>query len=82
MEETVADDLVERHLALLAGVPPGARPSMLQDVLAGRRLEVAHLHGALVRLAREWGFDAPVAATIAAALQPYAGGAPDIPPQP
>jgi 2-dehydropantoate 2-reductase len=92
MAETVAvarahgvplpDDLVDRHLALLARLPPGARPSMLQDMLAGRRLEVAYLHGALVRLARERGLAAPVAATIAAALQPSADGAPDVPPPP
>ncbi len=38
---------------------PGARPSMLQDVLAGRRLEVEAVFGRLVEIGSSKGIDMP-----------------------
>jgi 2-dehydropantoate 2-reductase len=66
--------------ASLSQWPPGARSSMLTDVLGGRRLEVDWLNGAIVRLGREHGVPTPANAAILAALKPHAGGAPEIPP--
>jgi 2-dehydropantoate 2-reductase len=43
---------------------PGARPSMLLDVLAGRRCEVDVINGAIPPLAAELGLEAPVNATV------------------
>jgi 2-dehydropantoate 2-reductase len=58
------------------GTPVDNRPSMLQDLEAGRPLELEHLHGALVRLAREHGVPVPVNAAIYAALKLRANGRP------
>jgi 2-dehydropantoate 2-reductase len=45
---------------------PGARPSMLLDVLAGRATEVDVINGAIPRLAAELGVEAPVNRTVTA----------------
>jgi 2-dehydropantoate 2-reductase len=70
------DDCVDRHLAAVAGLSPAARSSMLTDVLAGRRLELEALNGAVVRLGRQAGVAAPLNFAVYAALKPYAYGAP------
>lgn len=43
------EDIVEDRLALIRGLPAGMRSSMLTDLLAGRRLELEWLLGAVVR---------------------------------
>ncbi len=43
--------------------------SMLQDVLRGRRTEIDQLNGAIWRLSRELGFDAPLNGTLTAMVQ-------------
>ena len=45
---------------------PGARPSMLLDVLAGRASEVDVINGAIPRLGDELGVPAPVNRTVTA----------------
>ena len=42
----------------------GARPSMLLDMLAGRRSEVSVINGSIPPLARELGLGAPVNETV------------------
>lgn len=42
----------------------GARPSMLLDLLAGRRTEADYINGAIVRIAAELGLSAPVNSTV------------------
>ncbi|UCD70762.1 MAG: 2-dehydropantoate 2-reductase [Syntrophobacterales bacterium] len=53
---------------------PTAKSSMLQDLLAGRRLELEYLNGAAVRLGRKLKIDTPVNFFIYAALKPYVQG--------
>jgi 2-dehydropantoate 2-reductase len=59
----------EEYLAVLAErqLPATAahRASMLQDIERGRRTEIAHLNGAIARIAAERGLRAPVNAVLA-----------------
>lgn len=48
---------------------PGARPSMLLDVLAGRPCEIDVINGAIPPAARSVGLEAPVNATITALVK-------------
>lgn len=85
MRETVAvartqgvdfdEDFVERQLGFVDGLPTEMRSSMLNDLVAGNRLEAPWLSGAVARMAAEAGMPAPVNATLYAALKPYVDGA-------
>ncbi len=85
MSETVAvaraegvdfdDAFVERQLAFVDGLPGEMRSSLLNDLVAGNRLEAPWLAGAVARMAAAAGLPAPVNATIYAALKPYLNGA-------
>ena len=66
---------VEKQLALIDALPREVRPSMLLDLLAGRRLEAPWLAGAVARMAREHDLDVPVLRTVFAGLKPYLNGA-------
>ena len=68
-------DIVERSYTLLQALEPEAMGSMAFDLLAGRRLELEALNGAIVRLGHEHGLSLPFNAAIDAALKPYANGA-------
>jgi len=48
---------------------PGARPSMLLDLLAGRRCEIDVINGAIPASAREVGLQAPINETVAALVR-------------
>jgi 2-dehydropantoate 2-reductase len=52
------------------------RGSMAYDLLAGRRLELDTLNGAVVRLGRQYGIETPLNRVITAALLPYCDGSP------
>lgn len=52
------------------------RSSMLEDLLAGRRLELDALNGTVVRLGRAAGVPTPLNDTICSGLEPFTGGAP------
>ncbi len=69
-------DFVERQLGFLDGLPAEMRSSMLNDLVAGNRLEAPWLSGAVARMACEVGIGAPVSRTIHAAMKPYIDGAP------
>lgn len=75
--------LTQQHLdaviATLDQISPQAYGSMYHDLVAGRRLELESLNGAVVRLGREAGVPTPCNAAIYAALQPYLDGAPVLP---
>lgn len=68
------EDFVEKHMAFAETLPAEMRASMLHDLEAGNRLEAPWLCGAVVRMAREAGIDAPVNRAIYAALKPYVDG--------
>ena len=84
MRETVAvaatqgvdfgDGFVERQMDFVDGLPAEMRSSMLNDLVAGRRLEAPWLAGAVARMAAAAGVAAPVSATIYAAMKPYVKG--------
>lgn len=69
------DGVVERTTGFLDGMPDGMKSSMLVDLEQGRRLELEHLSGAVVRFARELGVAVPVHQTAYAALKPWVDGA-------
>jgi 2-dehydropantoate 2-reductase len=62
-------DLVEERLALIRALPAGMRSSMLTDLLAGRRLELDWLLGAVVRLGDAAGVPVPESRAVLAALR-------------
>ena len=51
------------------------KSSMLNDLVAGNRLEAPWLCGAVARMGGAAGVATPVNATLFAALKPYCGGA-------
>jgi 2-dehydropantoate 2-reductase len=72
----LADNFVDRQLAFVDGLHPQMRPSLLLDLIEGRRLEAPWLSGAVVRMAAAAGVEVPVMRTLYAALKPYLDGAP------
>jgi 2-dehydropantoate 2-reductase len=70
------DDCVEKHWSLVTSQDPTARSSMLNDVLAGRRLELEALNGTVVRLGQQLGIPTPLNFAVYAALKPYVEGPP------
>ena len=71
----LADDYPARQLAFLDSLPAQMRSSMLNDLVAGNRLESPWLSGAVTAMAAESGIAAPVSATLYAAVKPYVNGA-------
>lgn len=69
------DGTAERHLAFIESrFAPGTRSSQLEDILAGRRLELESLNGEVVRLGRNLGIETPLNRKIYDALKPFAEG--------
>jgi 2-dehydropantoate 2-reductase len=69
------DDFVAQQMKFADGLPAEMKSSMLNDLVAGNRLEAPWLSGAVARMAREAGVAAPVHSTLYAALKPYCAGA-------
>lgn len=72
----LADDFVEKRMQAADALPPEMKASMAHDLDAGGRLEAPWLCGAVARMAREAGLEAPVNATVYAALKPFIDGPP------
>lgn len=70
----LAEDYVARQVATLDALPAEMRSSMLNDLVAGNRLEAPWLSGAVARMSAESGLAAPVSATLYAAVKPYLAG--------
>lgn len=68
-------DVVERWAAFSSRANPGIYGSMYQDLVAGRRMELDSLNGAIVRFGAAHGVPTPMNTAIYAALKPYADGA-------
>src|SRR5262249_3157303 len=60
----LGEGFVAQQLAFADGLPAEMKSSMLNDLLAGNRLEAPWLSGAVARMAKEAGLDAPVSATL------------------
>jgi 2-dehydropantoate 2-reductase len=67
-------DAVEETLAHADTTPPANRPSLLQDLEAGRPLELESLNGAMARFGRALGVAVPVNTFIYGALKQRAAG--------
>lgn len=59
---------IDAMIGITHGVFSGTEPSMLQDVLAGRRTEADELQGAVVLRGRKHGIDTPALETLHALL--------------
>ena len=70
----LADDFIEKQMQLADNFHPDMRPSLLHDLQAGHKLEAPWLCGAVARMARELGIDAPANRAIYAALKPFIEG--------
>ncbi len=70
----LAEDIVPRTLAFAKTFDPAAKMSMLEDLEAGRRLEVEWLSGAAVALGDALGIPTPVHRTAYACLKHAAAG--------
>ena len=70
----LAGDLVAQTLKFVEGLPAEMRASMAADLEAGGRLEAPWLSGAVARMSREAGLEAPANRTVFAALKPYVNG--------
>jgi 2-dehydropantoate 2-reductase len=54
-----------------AGMPPGSRTSLYHDLVAGKRLELDALSGAVDRFGETVGIGTPMNRAIYAALKPH-----------
>jgi 2-dehydropantoate 2-reductase len=70
----LADDQVAATLKMVEGLPAEMTSSMHGDLDAGGRLEAPWLAGAVARMARELGLEAPANRAIYAALKPFVEG--------
>jgi 2-dehydropantoate 2-reductase len=70
------DDAGDKALAMMLGMGPNVHASMLDDLVRGRRIEVEHLSGEIVRLGRVHGIPTPVHDVLSAVLMPFAEGPP------
>src|SRR5207248_8807743 len=68
------DAFVDQQLSFADGLPFEMKSSMLNDLVAGNRLEAPWLSGAVARMAKESGLAAPVSATLYAAVKPFSEG--------
>ena len=70
----LALDVVERSMEVVDTMAADSAPSMLNDLRAGRRLELESLSGTVVRLGRALGVDVPFHDTAYAALKHRVAG--------
>ena len=65
-------DIVDRSLSIVDEMAAESVPSTLLDLRAGRRLEIEHLSGAVVRLGNLLGIDVPFHSAAYGALKQQA----------
>ena len=71
----LADDFIAQLMKFTDGLPAEMKSSMLNDLVAGNRLEAPWLCGAVARMAAAAVVAAPVNSTLYATLKPYCDGA-------
>jgi 2-dehydropantoate 2-reductase len=67
-------DIVETTLKQVVGMPRDGKPSMLEDLEAGRRLELPWLSGAVVRLGKAAGVPTPLHLMVCRVLGMHVNG--------
>ncbi|MCP8617897.1 ketopantoate reductase family protein [Salirhabdus salicampi] len=72
----ITEDHVENAVNLLFQFPNDGTSSMHQDKRKGLTIEVDHLHGGALRLAKKIGIELPVIKTIHGVIKPYEHGSP------
>ena len=70
------EDAADRAFASFDNLSPQANASMLNDLNAGRRMELMHLSGEVSRLGALHGVPTPIHDVAVAALHPYVNGSP------
>ena len=75
----VDEDVVEAHLAFADTLDGAMKPSLLQDLERGARIEIENLSGTVARLGAELGIAVPNHAAAYAQLKAYADGGPPNP---
>lgn len=70
----LAPDLVEQRLQFLGTLPGEMNSSMCFDLLAGKRLELPWLSGAVADMGRQLGISTPTHDEFVAALTPFVDG--------
>jgi 2-dehydropantoate 2-reductase len=70
----LAHSLFDDVVAAMKALPPNTKSSLLQDLEAGRPLELPWLSGAIVRIGREVGVDTPTHRFITMVLKPHVNG--------
>ncbi len=68
----LSDDCVARQVAFAAGLDEGFVASLQHDLVAGRRMELDSLQGALSRRGRAVGVPTPLTDSVIAILEPWA----------
>ncbi|MEH6836859.1 MULTISPECIES: ketopantoate reductase family protein [Falsihalocynthiibacter] len=76
MVPDLPEGLVEQTWKTISTLPDTMHASMLDDLRAGKRLEVDYLSGDVVRLGRQYGVPTPIHEVFWAALQPFKYGSP------
>lgn len=71
---TMTDTMWDRLRTYMDNLPGATRSSLLIDLEAGKRIEVAALQGAVVRRGARAGVPTPIVATLYAALEPWEHG--------
>ncbi len=70
------DDIARQRMDFADGLPAEMYSSMYHDLMAGRRLELNWLSGAVVDLGRELGVETPAHAGFVEALASFVEGKP------
>jgi 2-dehydropantoate 2-reductase len=68
----VAPDALAERLAFAERLEPGTHSSLYDDLVAGRRMELDALHGAVLRRARRHRVPSPLTEAVYAVLAPWA----------
>ncbi len=71
---TLPASTLDDVMTMVAGLPPNAKSSMLEDLERGKPLELPWLSGAVVRLGRETSVETPIHRFIATVLKPHVAG--------
>ena len=56
----LSEEDIQKYAAIIASLSPEGKPSMLQDVEAGRKTEVEIFSGTVIELGQKYGVPTPV----------------------